>query len=56
MGHVQSGKTTNYGALICKAADAGYRVIIYWRESQILFVQTQERMDEILCIGKGLGV
>ena len=28
MGHVQSGKTTNYAALICKAADAGYKVII----------------------------
>ena len=24
IGHVQSGKTTNYNALICKAADAGY--------------------------------
>jgi hypothetical protein len=28
MGHVQSGKTTNYSALICKAADAGYKVIV----------------------------
>ena len=28
MGNVQMGKTTNYSALICKAADAGYRVII----------------------------
>jgi hypothetical protein len=28
MGHVQSGKTTNYSALITKAADAGYRIII----------------------------
>jgi len=28
MGHVQSGKTTNYSALICKAADAGYKVVI----------------------------
>lgn len=28
VGHVQSGKTANYIALCCKAADAGYRVII----------------------------
>jgi hypothetical protein len=28
VGHVQSGKTANYTGLICKAADAGYRLII----------------------------
>lgn len=28
VGHVQSGKTANYIGLICKAADAGYKVII----------------------------
>jgi hypothetical protein len=28
VGHVQSGKTANYTGLLCKAADAGYRVII----------------------------
>ena len=28
VGHVQSGKTANYLGLICKAADAGYRLII----------------------------
>ena len=28
MGHVQSGKTTNYSSLICKAADVGYKIII----------------------------
>ena len=28
MGHVQSGKTTNYSALIAKALDSGYRHII----------------------------
>ena len=28
MGHVQSGKTANYTGLICKAADAGYKVVI----------------------------
>ncbi len=27
VGHVQSGKTANYIGLICKAADAGYRLI-----------------------------
>ena len=26
VGHVQSGKTANYTGLICKAADAGYRL------------------------------
>lgn len=28
VGHVQSGKTSNYTGLICKAADAGYKIII----------------------------
>ena len=28
VGHVQSGKTTNYSALITKAVDAGYKIII----------------------------
>lgn len=28
VGHVQSGKTGNYSGLICKAADAGYKIII----------------------------
>jgi len=28
VGQVQSGKTANYTGLICKAADAGYRLII----------------------------
>src|SRR3546814_282091 len=27
VGHVQSGKTANYTGLVCKAADAGYRLI-----------------------------
>jgi len=27
VGHVQSGKTSNYSGLICKAADAGYKII-----------------------------
>ena len=28
VGHVQSGKTSHYSGLICKAADAGYKIII----------------------------
>ena len=28
VGHVQSGKTGHYSGLICKAADAGYKIII----------------------------
>lgn len=52
IGHVQSGKTTNYSALICKAADAGYKVIILLAGiTNSLRTQTQERMDESF-IGK----
>lgn len=52
MGHVQSGKTTNYSALICKAADAGYRIIILLAGiTNSLRQQTQERLDETF-IGK----
>ena len=28
IGHVQSGKTANYTGLICKAADAGYKLVV----------------------------
>lgn len=52
IGHVQSGKTTNYSALICKAADAGYRTIILLAGiTNSLRSQTQERLDETF-IGK----
>jgi hypothetical protein len=52
MGHVQSGKTTNYAALICKAADAGYKIIILLAGiTNSLRSQTQERLDETF-IGK----
>ena len=52
MGHVQSGKTTNYSALICKAADAGYKIIILLAGiTNSLRTQTQERIDESF-IGK----
>lgn len=52
MGHVQAGKTTNYSALICKAADAGYKIIIVLAGiTNSLRRQTQERLDETF-IGK----
>ncbi|MDA8542735.1 Z1 domain-containing protein [Rhodobacteraceae bacterium] len=47
VGHVQSGKTANYTGLICKAADAGYRLIIIIAGiHNNLRNQTQERIDE----------
>lgn len=47
MGHVQSGKTTNYSALIAKAADAGYRIIVVLAGlTNSLRKQTQERLDK----------
>lgn len=47
VGHVQSGKTANYSGLICKAADAGYRLIIVIAGiHNNLRNQTQERIDE----------
>ena len=47
MGDVQAGKTGNYTALICKAADAGYRVIIVIAGiHENLRSQTQKRIDE----------
>jgi hypothetical protein len=47
VGHVQSGKTANYTGLICKAADAGYRlVVVIAGIHNNLRNQTQERIDE----------
>lgn len=47
VGHVQSGKTNNYTALVCKAADAGYKLIIVLAGMhKNLRSQTQMRMDE----------
>ena len=47
VGHVQSGKTANYTGLICKAADAGYKVIIVIAGiHNNLRNQTQMRIDE----------
>jgi len=47
VGHVQSGKTANYSGVICKAADAGYKVIIVLAGLlNALRNQTQDRIDE----------
>ena len=47
VGHVQSGKTANYTGLVCKAADAGYRVIVVIAGiHNNLRNQTQKRIDE----------
>jgi hypothetical protein len=47
MGDVQSGKTATYTALSCKAADAGYRLIVLLTGTlESLRRQTQERLDE----------
>jgi len=47
VGHVQSGKTGNYTGLICKAADAGYKIIIVLAGlHNNLRSQTQIRLDE----------
>lgn len=47
VGHVQSGKTSNYSGLICKAADAGYKIIIVLAGMHNnLRSQTQMRIEE----------
>jgi hypothetical protein len=47
VGHVQSGKTGHYNGLICKAADAGYKIIIVLAGlHNNLRSQTQARLDE----------
>ncbi|GIN98107.1 endonuclease [Siminovitchia terrae] len=65
VGHVQSGKTGNYSALISKAADAGYKFIVVIAGGlNNLRNQTQERLNEsfigrdgaeILGVGKFTG-
>src|SRR5664280_2213799 len=46
VGHVQSGKTGHYTGLICKAADAGYKIIIVLAGlHNNLRSQTQIRLD-----------
>jgi len=47
VGHVQSGKTANYCGLVCKAADAGYKIIIVLAGlHNNLRSQTQIRLEE----------
>jgi len=47
MGDVQSGKTSNYIGLLCKAADAGYKVFILLTGiTEELRKQTQIRVEE----------
>jgi|CXWL01.1.fsa_nt_gi hypothetical protein len=47
VGSVQSGKTANYTGLICKAVDAGYKLIIVLAGIHSnLRAQTQLRLDE----------
>ena len=47
IGHVQSGKTANYIGLMCKAADAGCKVIVIIAGvHNNLRSQTQRRVDE----------
>ncbi len=54
VGYVQSGKTANFTAVIAKAADAGYRLIIVLAGTlNILRDQTQRRLDKEL-IGREL--
>lgn len=46
MGSVQSGKTANYTAVICKALDAGYKMVIVLAGiHNSLRSQTQERLN-----------
>ena len=47
VGEVQSGKTSNYIELICKAADAGYNfIVVLTGTTNSLRAQTQLRFDE----------
>jgi hypothetical protein len=47
VGQVQSGKTSNYTGLVCKAADAGYKfIVVLTGLHNSLRSQTQRRLDE----------
>ena len=49
LGHVQSGKTTNFSAVMAKAADAGYRLFIVLSGLHVsLRQQTQTRLEQDL--------
>ncbi|WP_282163697.1 Z1 domain-containing protein [Turicimonas muris] len=50
VGNVQSGKTSNYSALLTKAVDAGYNiVVILTGMTNDLREQTQQRIDNYFC-------
>lgn len=50
LGDVQSGKTANYTALVNKAADVGYELIIVLAGiPELLRQQTQKRLDREFC-------
>ncbi|MBZ4408970.1 Z1 domain-containing protein [Myxococcus sp. XM-1-1-1] len=52
VGYVQSGKTANFTAVVAKAVDAGYRLVIVLAGTlNVLREQTQRRVDKEL-IGK----
>jgi len=54
VGHVQSGKTSNYASVVCKAADAGYKfIVIIAGDKNNLRNQTQKRINESF-IGKNI--
>lgn len=54
MGNVQSGKTRNFGGVVAKAADAGYKfVIVLSGMHNNLRDQTQSRLDSQLFDGEG---
>lgn len=63
VGHVQSGKTSNYAGLVCKAADAGYKfIVVIAGGMNNLRDQTQKRLLESFVgsdsgkqVGVGLG-
>jgi hypothetical protein len=57
VGEVQSGKTANYTGLICKATDAGYKLIIVLAGmTNDLRSQTQSRLDaEFLGVESEIG-
>jgi hypothetical protein len=57
LGHVQSGKTANYSALIAKAADLGYKLVIVLSGiDNGLRQQTQRRLNRELGLRRNEGV
>jgi Z1 domain len=57
LGYVQSGKTANFSALIAKAADVGYKLMIVLSGiDNGLRQQTQRRLDRELGLSGGHGV